>query len=295
MNKTQNNSITLIGPASVGKSLISKELSKLTGMPVISLDMIINYITKPINHTSIKAKDVKQLKKLVNEEVKNTFPYKKGSPEHKKQKELIENYITIFENYFDMFGYHFGFQELSKIFQDVSSLPIFNPSNEDYIAIRQICDIKMLEFIFSKFHGSAIFDVPATFAYKIQTDDTNSNCLINLNLLDELTKDILSEMGTIVYLEPGEDFEHRQTSTTPAATMLYQTRENYYQNADVVVSTNGIFPDAYKDSETFKHRFNFDAATIIKKEKLLNKAEIANICEQILSSCKNLNLNQPEF
>ena len=62
--------------------------------------------------------------------------------------------------------------------------------------------------------------------------------------------------------------------------------DSYYISADIVISVNGIFNNPTDPS--LKNRSWFDAKSYIDREKIKNKGEISNFCDQILVYLEDL-------
>ena len=94
-----------------------------------------------------------------------------------------------------------------------------------------------------------------------------------------------------VLIVPGPDYETRTTDKAVTDNFLVEHVDDYI-DTDLVISANELFYPT--KTKYLRQRKLADAREYLEKEKLKNKAEITNICEQIidrlndLQSCKTL-------
>ena len=115
----------------------------------------------------------------------------------------------------------------------------------------------------------------------------NENHRFGLNFaeLNNRMSKILNDIGFSILLEPGEDFAERASATSSYYEFLFNNRQNY-EKSDLIISTNQLF---FNPSEQLiKSRDDFGAKAHIEREKLLNKAELNNICDQIIEMSQNI-------
>ena len=182
MNKKDlKNSISLLGPASVGKSLLSKELSKKTGIPVINIDDLLVYI-------NYHAENILTPDKKSQEDYKNRIifdmrfddnEYLYTSPKYiGKTSELIDDFLTDYNNYINILG------DLTPLNQYLQEYYNFIDDNTDKTELFTIAFNKMvlniLEHIVSVAKCPVIFDLPAPFGFNVNEENFSSRTLIKI-------------------------------------------------------------------------------------------------------------------
>ena len=87
----------------------------------------------------------------------------------------------------------------------------------------------------------------------------------------------------MVYLEPGIDYKEKvDPRSGDNHNKIYSASlKSYMSFAELVVAMNGTFYDHKND--VFRNDNDFDPEIVIKKEKLMDVANLENICDQITS------------
>ena len=298
MNKEDlRQSIFLIGPTCVGKSLLSKELGKRLNMPVVSLDdlvLFIEYEIKGILTTS---------KKSQKEFVKyclNTIKKDKVLKHNLKNDELADKQIKIINEFVDDYnGYVEMFKSL-KPFHDLIKNFLFTLNwcgeDEEYIVIYSAVTTLLIKKVLSKLKGPIIVDAPAMFGWKLDSKKINreygdylqnNGFSVTLKELNNMQVEMLQKSNTVL-LEPGLDYPLRNVAKNSKVNkILLSGMDNYYKFADVSITTNGMFN--HPENKYFKKRSFFDAKEYDVKEKLKNNGNIANICDEIIAMLNDLN------
>lgn len=296
MNKNDlKNSISLLGPASVGKSLLSEELGKKTGFPVINIDDLIVYINYHSEELlSPNKEDQERYKKdLIADMQLDEKDYINTTPKYiNKTNELIDKFLNNYINYLKVLG------DLKPLQKHI--IEYYNFIEENYnkpelftIAFNKMI-LNLLEDISKKIDGPAIFDLPAPFGFSVDKENFTTRSLIkiksclklNLHKFNESIHKFLKSTKSVL-LTPGQDFQLRKVeNTNPLNETLADNIDGYLYNTDIEITTNGLFNNPR--SRVFKRREYFQALETIVKEKLRNEGTIQNMCDEIIERIDEL-------
>ena len=85
-----------------------------------------------------------------------------------------------------------------------------------------------------------------------------------------------------VLLEPGEDYyiKNPKDQKSINTRLFMKDYSNYYPNADIEVSTNGLFYEP--ENDFLKQRTWLNVREYLTKKRLKNRGEINNISDQII-------------
>lgn len=284
-------SISLIGPSSVGKSLISAELSNKTQMPVICIDDLLLMIDYEKNGKLNKSKDVQKLfaKKCI-EELRGdpNFEVVLRNPTLRKREiKLLNDMLKLYNFYLKLFGSLKPFYKILDRYQERERwavLPAETIMNLNIVTTEII--LKIFQFV----DQPVIFDLPASFGW-FATDECSLETLnignlkkfgnVDFSEIKIFMESFLNTTQTVV-LCPGEDYEKRNAARDSLENkLLIKYMQNYFDNAKIAITTNAVF---YNPENKFLQRRSWlDAEESLVKDKLKNKGEIANICDEILS------------
>ncbi len=291
-NKQTKNfdTISLIGPACAGKTLLANELSKQTGLQVISLDDLIYLIKRPILFIKLPSKLLYKAYKNItlSNLISGDCNFKKGTAEYQKQLENIDRLFGEFLLYKKLLGNLGAFR---RIYYDVlSNYNIFSNDPLNSTMVYKDLFNELLSELLPRLKQPAILDVGAFFGWETPNHLKSSDDFkLNPTDIDKKSKQLVSQMGTVVLLEPGQDYAIRNSEKKwPANELTINYLDYFHENADVIVSTNGLFFDPENHLDAFKTRNTFNSADVFKREAILNKGEIANICSQIIECRQSL-------
>lgn len=291
------NSITLIGPSCVGKSLLASEISKKLNMPYVCIDDLIVMIG--YEQSGLLNRNKKTQKRFMNLLVQDvsTDPelsrYLRNPKYREKETQLIKEFVDLYNYYADMFGGLHHFYDLLNAYeqrQNRFNTTIMNVENLKVVSAQIIATI--LEIAKSPL----IFDVPAPFGW--QTDDPNLKMSLNvafgikskdINLSDiqMFINSFLNDTKTVL-LTPGLDYNERNsTRHSKENNLLLANLDNYYDHAKISITTNGVFNNP--SSRHLQRRSWLNPEEAIEKEKLKNKGEVNNVCDQIIGCIEELN------
>jgi len=274
-------SYMLIGPSGIGKSLISKELSKKTGLPVFSIDEIIEY-TKDRYRLGYPGFFINERKlfKYYKRVAREYGPHlEKGSFADLKQNEMLKELTELFFYYRKQLD---DFKEIKQAYLDYLSQNerlsnAFSALVDTFIFQR--FTVNVFKIIVNKINRPVIFDMPCNFGWIMPDDEIYDKLDLNYQKLNEEMLDILNGIGCSILIEPGQDFQERTPERSFYFEYLFNNRQNY-SKSDIIISSNNLF---FKPSDpAIAKRSYFDAPAQIKREELLNKSELKNICDQIL-------------
>ncbi len=286
-----NDSITLIGPPCVGKSLISQELSATTGLPVVSIDMLRFFVASPL--FSVLEKNINDFKTFEEHFKFQMKTYFEGLPTDEKESKQLEDTISeIYQTYVDYHNLLGDFDKFIEIYvwmYEDNEIP--PPTNENYsIALATLFNNLMLSEILSRLDRPVIFDMPCYFGWEIPMPENNSHeRYLSIEKTNAKSKELKSQVGTVVYLEPGEDYGTRaKYEKSKNVSLLLNNLESYYDGADIVVSTSGEFFEPEANQDAFVDREIFNQKAQLRRTEIKNNGEIANICDQILMMTQQL-------
>lgn len=288
MNKENlKKSYMLIGPAGVGKSLIAENLSKKTGLPVFSIDEIIEFAKDRYRSGFPKFfLNKNKLFKHYKDFALDYGPeYEPGSEFDKKQNEMLNELAELF----------FYYEKELKSFRAVKNAYLkmykldkqfeFEPSPLISSYIFQKLTIDVYKIILNKINKPVIFDMPCNFAWFLPKDEVFEENYIDHQALNHEMEKILNNVGSSILIELGQDFEKR----SPREFYFEYILNNFknYKKSDIIISTNDLFYNP--DDKLLRIRDCFNSEARLKNEELLNKAELNNICDQIIEMSSNLN------
>ncbi len=290
---TQENlkkSITLIGPSSVGKSLLAVELSSRLGYKVLCIDDIIAVVTSEMEHYigPTPEEQQKYLNKTI-EELKEDFetaPLMRNGKYYKIQIKLVQDYIDTYNRYRKMFG---NLKPFYSTITNYYTMMYYAKTDEEKINVAAIAYADILELAIKKCEAPVIIDSPAPFGWRVNQMQASSTinmmllqsaCCVDMAKSLNFTQKILTTTSTVL-LEPGEDFSRRNAAKNYRENdVLLANLEGYYDCADLVLSVNGLFNNP--DDVHLQHRSWFNAENVLQQRKLKNKGEINSVCDQIL-------------
>lgn len=284
----RKDTITLIGPGGVGKSLIAKALSKKTGLPIISVDKIFHYVCKDMLY-NFNGHNHQKAAKKIKASYLSALTKEKDPALKQKQLELVEESVEEYLRYAKMFAGFKSFYDITNWREDILG-HIVEPSISEILTVNQMYIINMLEIIFDKVDSPVIFDMGAPFGWfsPLKSHLNLGGYQINLNELNKQMAQIMSTMGMVVLIEPGEDYKiRRPEKSNYYNSHLVSNIGNYYNCADICVSSNGLFYSP--EDSAFGARLMFDAKSKQKRENLMKLSDLHSICDLILEEQTNLN------
>lgn len=292
MNKdTLSKCIILTGPSSVGKSFISKNLSKKLNYPVVSMDDLLNYIIDEMDGELSLSK--KKIKRYVidyysefNDDLEE-FEQKGRQDLIDKQTELLDEYLDEFVKYRKILGQFKKFYPAVNKYLTLQDVETDDPKNIIYWGA--LVSSEMLEKIIKKINYPIIIDTPAWLGWHTKKLEMNDECIealsaagysLDLKKAKRIIRKVL-RTGVTVYLEPGLDYEDRNAAKNSGFNNeILKKVDDYQDEADVMISVNSLFNDS-KD-ESLKNRTYFNAEVNLQQDKIKNNGEISNICDQII-------------
>lgn len=274
------NSIVLIGPCGVGKSLIASHLSEKTNIPFIDIDDLMFMIE--LDMEKILSPNPKTQKKFFQDRLKESKQLQREVPltdyELKKEKEMIVEFINLYNYYHNLLG---GLKQFHGIYREyyksTNNIPI---GFEDIYKFNRVT-YKLLDKIYKSTNTNFIISPPGGFGWVEENIQKKETCLLQ----DKVNK-FLNATHTIL-LCPGQDYILRNPTDEKSINELYLLRnyQNYYKNATLEISTNGLFYNP--ENDFLKQRTWINVREALTKEKLKNSSEINNICDQILEFYNN--------
>lgn len=286
------NSITLIGPSSVGKSFLSTELSKKLNMPHICIDDLIVIIRseKCGDIAPIESKKKQFINRCI-EDIRNDHELSKLLKDKKyaqKEIQLVHDFIGLYNHYLKLFGSLKPFYESVEKYDVMVDLAT---TNQDYINCLAITSAELFDKIFEIINQPVIIDPPAPVGWNTEQISVSffvekklqaKNFKVDVEKCKNTINNVLNNSAT-VFLNPGIDYKQRNAAKYDMANNLILSKlGDYYEHAQLEVSVNGMFNEP--KNYYLQRRSWFDAKEIAIKEKIKNKGEIANICDQIVNA-----------
>ena len=306
MNKKHiyENSIILIGPSCVGKTLISEELSMRTQMPVFSVDDILFFLAEMRNNDLKNTPIGRSRYKRLQQHFAYSYKPIKITRRDKEKTEFLNQSIDKLIEKYQAYDEYFDLKQYKRFYESYwelgSALLNADISDEFMVFLSQAYTTSLIQEIIDGLDTPAIIDVSApdgwsTKNYKPSDKDQAILHRLGYNFdiqeaLDTHHK-IFSTFGQKVFLHPGQDYHTRQTSEYSGNNFLLDNLDKFYDYADLMISVNGLFNNA--EDPVFKRgRYYIDVNGNQTKAKLLNKSEVSSICEQILEDLENLKAYQ---
>lgn len=298
-NEILKNCILLTGPMSVGKSLISSELSKKIKMPTTSIDDIMAFVRD--EYEGYIKPDPKSLENFRRNELEQELDIQKKKYPNKSIQQLtseitalIDEYIEHYINLKEMVGSFEDFFPIyikyEKLFKSIKSI-----RPDTLIAIVQDKQADFLRVLATKIKTPTIIDTPAHLGWKLPkfhfvSTDVEQLSKIGYNespeTIEPRTYEILSKFGPKICLQPGIDYYKRHNIETESHFIMTDMIDQYQEYADIEISTNNFFLNP--DDDSLKNRKAFDSETNKKHELLKNKTEIENLLNAVIESLEEL-------
>lgn len=281
-------SITLIGPSCVGKSLVSKELSKRLNIPVINIDDLIDVIELELNgYLTPSPEQQKQYIASCLQDILNDDQLQETLLDDRyieTEKRLVKELVDMYNFYHNLLGDFGPFYNI--ISNHDQCLPYFENSSECIYSLNHLTN-QMLEIIFKKINTPIIIDPPASYGWQASKTITERSSIrlkysplkLNISKTQNIMNSILHYSQTVLLL-PGFDYNQRNAFRNVEANNFILNDLNNYFTTDLVVTTNGLFYDP--ENEYLQQRKWLDAREVIEKENLKNKCEVNNICDNII-------------
>lgn len=288
-------SIILTGPPCVGKSLIATHLGEKLNMPVFNIDdMLLMLVEERDNQISPSRSAQRAFLQDLRLQILKDPEFKELliNPKYVGVEEkLFQNLVDIYNNMRAQFGDLKCFYK--AIDKHISTLRLDKPTADYLIASLAEVSNMMIEVILSKLDQPIIIDVPGCYGWQfVKHLSPNTKMLLpgNLNMRPTQTEkqmnNIIASMQSVLLL-PGSDIDTRMPKNgAVGADKIIHSHLDDFIDTDIVIPANELF---YPSSTDYlRQRKLADAREYLEKEKLKNKAEITNICEQIISGLNDL-------
>ena len=273
-----------MGPCFVGKSLIAKHLADKTKMPMLDIDDLLFFIEadyyKGLTHNPYEQKmfEERQLKDLA---VVDREPL--DEKEKTREKELVHEFVGLYNYYYELFG---GLKEFYPIFYDYhlySKQKITSISGN--INNLNNTTLRLINKIFELTDTSFVISPPASFGW-----NTNNPLNIKSKIVQKNVGQWLDRTKNVLLL-PGQDYTLRtfEDDSSVNTKCFLRHLNGFYDNADLIVSTNGFFNNP--EDDFLKQRTWINVRETMAKERLLNRGEIDNMCDQILDGLSVIDEN----
>lgn len=292
MNETNlQKSIVLIGPKSVGKSLITKRLAeRLKDYVIFSSDELEN-LCALIDMGNFK--NAEEIKKEYIDEFRRNYKKQKYDTEELKSRseKHLEESLQLIDFFFDNFDLKKLVQMMNETRKILCARP--NLTEKQMLYLLQYRKIKLLEEALSQIDKPLLCDFGADIGaviglYGVEQLRITEALNKPFKNIEKTQKKFFERFASVVYLEPGIDYDQKvDPRWNDRHNKLYTAnRESYVAFANFMVSMNGTFYEL--GNEVFKNDSMIDFRSIIEKEKLMDKANLDSICDQIEKGINDL-------
>jgi len=282
--------ITLIGPSSVGKSLLTPTLAKKLNMPYLAIDDLLVMIDYDMaDFISPDPKKQKQFFKDVLKDLEEDREIAKQlkDPTLRPYVEAeVKNFIKEYNKIIKLLGNLQPYYKIASKYYDMADVTTDPKEGFQNLAL---ISAELLEKVLNNIDQPIIISSPAPFGWKVDELDIpyrarkylkKHNKSIDVERCRKVSKRILKDTTT-VYLQPGLDYADRNGARRHKGNkMILQDLSAYEDVAKITVGVNGMFYDP--KNQALRKREWFNARANLIHEKLKNKPEVKNICEQII-------------
>ena len=289
-------SITLIGPSCVGKSLLSNTLANKLNMNYVSIDDLLEMIERE-KEGDLSPDPIKQKLFIKNalEDLCARDPAVNNAMENPKYKrmqiKLIKNVVDVYNHYVNLFG---SLKPFYKILEDYQQRMLCAGCPVQRLANLNMVTVEMLAVIMRVVDQPLIFDMPAPFGWFPNDEDSaynleNGELFFSHQKKVEVSHKIMSqflEFTQTVLLCPGKDYSKRNSAKDSFENRWLLEHFQNYENARLSVSTNGFFNEP--TNKHLRQRSWMGVEEYVVSNKLKNKSEIKNICDQIIMGFEDL-------
>ncbi len=287
-NKNVSNSIVLIGPSGVGKSLIASRLSKKTNIPYVDIDDLLFFIEVDLRNELTP--DKSQQESFIQKQIAELSKLERETPltesELKREKILVQEFVDLYNYYHQMFG---GFKQFYNIFYEYYK-STQNPTTgfADIYKLNR-ATFKLINKVFESSNHNLIISPPGCFGWNVKTP-----LHIKSYMLQNKIGEFLDNTNTIL-LQPGQDYTLRTPTDKLSVNYRYFLKhlENYYDHSVFEISTNELFYEP--ENDFLKQRTWLNVRETLTKERLMNGGELDNICDQIIEFYQFHKQDNPEI
>ncbi len=280
------NSVLLMGPLGVGKSLLSKKIGEKLNLPVVCLDEVFSLL-------NILWRSEGCLPSLREWEASQKMIYQNSMGKVKYKKHEMKILRRIAEDYEILMSYKnlFNIQTLALDYASVMRNYQVATRGEDFstqVFVLVFAQSIILEKIISRLNQPVVLDasglIGISLTLKKEIDKEGIHFGKGISTQD-FQKTLLSRFGTRVFICPGEDFQDRLNDESIELNKLAaRSKRSYMQYCDIAVSANGILQ---RDNPVFlQERDEYNIEQNLEFLKTKNLGEIENLTDQIVASVK---------
>lgn len=258
-------SIVLVGPACVGKTLVSTELAKRTGYKIISIDDIKSvtklYLSNRLSRDEDSQEDyIESTLDEIHAELGISEMKLEDENYARTERALVQEIVDSFNYYYDMFDSPYIFAgAVNRYYDNIWQERTAEGQNR----ILNNMAHRILNIVLDKLDEPIIVDCPAPFVPQV-------------------------EPAKVVFLRPAGDYNARNAEAGNAQNEILLDNLSYYSEfADIEILTSGIFNDP--SEKILKKRVWCDVEEYQKKQELLNRGIVASLCDEIIERVDELN------
>lgn len=288
------NSIVLLGPSSVGKSLLAENLSNRLNLKLLCLDDLFDVVRLEMNGylDATPHKQQSYIENCLNElMLDEQFADCFDEPIYVEQeKQLVTRVVDLYNYYHKMLG------DFTQFYNDIyfyDNQVCYCSNAVESIACLNNLVINSLAKVFMSVNQPMIIDPPPSLGWLASnhlTQSSHSKLMrapfrFDACQTDESINWLIAKSQSVL-LEPGKDYELRNSAKKSSENNYILNNLDNYADASVIVSTNALFNDP--ENEYLQQRTWFDAKEHIVKQQLKNKKEIDMLCNQIITNLEEL-------
>ena len=193
------NSIVLMGPSGVGKSLISVTLAHKANIPVLDIDDLIFFIEADLRGTLSPNSNEQKL--FIKSQIKELKKLERERPltekESIKEEQLVHEFVDLYNYYYNLLG---GFEQFYRYFYDYHKSVQKCITIHDEVYYLNKFTLQLLNKIFESTDTPFVISPPANFGWH-----SKNPIHYNLQLLQNKIGKFLNSTQNVL-LQPGKDY-----------------------------------------------------------------------------------------
>lgn len=295
------NSIIFIGPIGVGKSLLSSELAKVTGMDIVHLDELQEFAYAYSHGIKLYFDPIRkffQMKGIIKDS--NLEPQNAALTKTQKrlQKALIQEKFVEYKLYDSLIrgGFEGFIPVVEKVMERHTDTQVdYNRPTLSALLCDNICGVELMLPILQNLKKPIILDTGgpcfmdlSKYEKELTVDCKNSDEKAEIISQIKAVKKFVSSFGTRVYLKPSDYYlESRPYIIDYPLNQLLLKLDTYSPIANVTITPSDLFFD-HKNKAFFSRENIEDIVSYETRQSLKNHDRIRELINIILLSRDNI-------